>query len=83
MNKKIIKEKIREILHQRLGLDIAGFKDSLKLDNDLGIDSFDALRIIFELEDAFNIKVAPAETKNIRTVKDICNYINSRITDHK
>ncbi|MBI5122864.1 acyl carrier protein, partial [Candidatus Roizmanbacteria bacterium] len=49
------------------------------LKDELGIDSFDSLRVIFEVEDEFNIKVPPDETLNIKTVNDIVNYIGERL----
>lgn len=79
MSASFIKEKIRDILAERLSFDVAEIKESFRLKEDLGIDSFDSLRIIFQVEDEFNITVPRAEVINIKTVKDICSYIKKRV----
>ena len=38
---------------------------------ELGIDSMDAVNIVFALENEFNIHVPDEEMKNIRSVRDI------------
>ncbi len=38
---------------------------------ELGIDSMDAVNIVFSLENEFNVNVPDEEMKNIRSVRDI------------
>lgn len=76
---EIIKEKIAYILFDRLGVETNDIKGGMSLKDDLGIDSFDALRVIFEVEDEFGIKVPPAEVKNVETVDDMVSYIIKRM----
>ncbi len=77
---EMVHEKIVHILFDRLGLETDGIENSMSLKDDLGIDSFDSLRIIFEVEDEFGIKVPPAEVKSIETIGDIVTYIMKRMT---
>ncbi len=83
MNKNIdaemVTEKIVHIIIDRLGVETEGMESNMSLKDDLGIDSFDSLRIIFEVEDEFGIKVPPAEVKNIETIDDIVSYIMKRM----
>lgn len=79
VDKKTIKDMVKKILADRLGLKIDGIKSTALLKDDLGIDSFDALRIIFEVENEFDIKVPPTEAINIKTVNDAVNYIVKRL----
>lgn len=79
IDKDVIENKIREILADRLGLDINVIKNSSLLKDDLGLDSFDSLRIIFEVENAFDITVPPTEVIGIKTVNDTVNYIVKRL----
>ncbi len=80
VKRSFIEEKIKEILSAKLGLDNRDIKSTSLLMNDFGLDSFDALRIIFEVEDVFNIKVPPTEVLDIRTVNDIVSYIQGRLS---
>jgi acyl carrier protein len=42
---------------------------------ELGIDSMDAVNIVFELESAFDIHVADEEMKKIRSIRDIVDGV--------
>lgn len=79
--KNIVEVKVKKILSNRLGLDLNEIKLIFSLRNDLGIDSFDTLRLIFEIEDEFGIAVPEKEILNIHDVKDIVNYISNRVRE--
>lgn len=83
VDKKSIRDKVKAILANRLGLQVKDIKNSSLLKDELGIDSFDSLRIAFEVEDEFDIKVPPKETINIKTVNDIVDYISERLNTTK
>jgi acyl carrier protein len=46
---------------------------------ELGIDSMDAVNIVFALENEFNINVPDEEMKNIRSVRDIVEGIQKLV----
>jgi acyl carrier protein len=46
---------------------------------ELGIDSMDAVNIVFALENEFNINVPDEEMKNIRSVRDIVEAIHKLV----
>lgn len=46
---------------------------------ELGIDSMDAVNIVFALENEFNINVPDEEMKNIRSVRDIVDGVNKLV----
>ena len=46
---------------------------------ELGIDSMDAVNIVFALENEFNINVPDEEMKNIRSVRDIVEGVHKLI----
>ena len=47
------------------------------LKDDLGADSLDAVEIIMDIEDEFNIQIDDSEAENIKTVGDIVKYIEA------
>jgi acyl carrier protein len=49
------------------------------LQTDLQGDSLDALEIIFQLEEEFNIKIDEAEAQKIVTVQDIVTYVTKKV----
>jgi acyl carrier protein len=49
------------------------------LRNDLGADSLDALEILFQLEEEFDIKIPEADARRMAKVQDIVGYVTRRI----
>ena len=44
---------------------------------DLGLDSMDTVQLLFDAEEEFGVTFDGDEVKNLRTVGDIIDYINS------
>lgn len=75
VDRKEIESKIKEILAKELGINIEKITNDKKLIEDLGMDSFGAVEIAFELESKFGISIPNEEIKNIKVVGDIVEYI--------
>jgi len=54
-----------------------------RLIEDLGMDSFTSIELIFELEDRLGIDIPEKETFKLITVGDIINYIVFRLSEKK
>lgn len=50
-----------------------------RLKEDLGIDSFDGLMIVCDLEDEFGISIEPEELKTLKVVQDIVDRLELKI----
>ena len=46
--------------------------------NDLNFDSLDAVELIIELEEKFNIELLDKEAEDVRTIRDIVTLIESK-----
>ncbi len=69
-------EKIKEIIVDKLNIDDDSFINlDTDLMEDLNADSLDAVEIIMDIEDEFDITVDEEDVENIRTISDIINYI--------
>ena len=69
-------EKIKEIIVDKLNIDDDSFIDlDTDLMEDLNADSLDAVEIIMDIEDEFDVTVDEDDVENIRTIADIINYI--------
>ena len=75
MNYLEIEQKIKKILAEQLNLDISKIDLNSHLVDDLGMDSFNSVEIIFELEDNFLIKISDVEIMEAKTVKDIVDCV--------
>jgi len=71
MDRKEIEEKVKEILAKELNIKKENITPEKRLIEDLGMDSFKAIEIIFEIEDSFGKRIKDSEIKDIKTVRDI------------
>lgn len=71
-------DKIKEIIVEQLNIDDGGFINlDTNLQEDLDADSLDAVEIIMNIEEEFDIKVDDDELENIKTIGDIVKYIEN------
>lgn len=77
--KKQIEEKVKQILAVKLGVKKENIQNNSMLVDDLGMDSFNAVELIYELENNFNIDVSDSDFQHIKTVEDINKHIRNRI----
>lgn len=48
--------------------------------NDLQLDSFEILNLLFKLENKYNISIDEMDIYSLVTVNDICSYLAQKIT---
>lgn len=68
-------DEIRALVSKNLGVDEAQVKAESNLVADLGADSLDAVELIMEIEDHFDISINEEDAQNLETVQDIIDYI--------
>ncbi|NLW16458.1 MAG: acyl carrier protein [Firmicutes bacterium] len=68
-------EKVKEIIAEQLGLEVAEVTAEARVTDDLGADSLDMVELVMELEEVFGLKIAEEEMEHISTVQDVVNYI--------
>lgn len=75
------KEKLYKVLSDVLGVDIESINDSTCPDNVESWDSFNALMLISEFEEVFDMKFTIPEVEKVRCVKDITAVLKNRGLD--
>ena len=70
-------EKIKEIVSENLGVDIAQITETSSFKDDLGADSLDLFEMVMALEDEYEIEIPTEDLEKILTVGDVVNYINA------
>ena len=68
-------EKIKEIMVDTLSCDEEKISLDSRLNEDLGIDSLDAVELVMALEEAYDIKIPDDELPNIKTVQNIIDCV--------
>jgi acyl carrier protein len=70
--------KVKEVVAEQLGVEVAELSAETSLKKDLNADSLDLFQIIMSLEEVFDIEIPTEDTENIDTIGDIENYLESR-----
>lgn len=79
MTRKEIEEKVRAFLIDDLEIDEEKISDDAKLKDDMGIDSLDFVDIVVIVEKNFGFKIKPEEMKDVTTLRQFCDYIESKV----
>ena len=79
MTRSEIEEKVRDFLIDDLEIDEEKIVPEGKLKDDLGIDSLDFVDIVVIVEKKFGFKIKPEEMAGISTLKQFCDYIESKV----
>lgn len=78
MDRGEVLEKVREIIADKLGVDVDEVVEEASLTDDLGADSLDLVDLVMVFEEEFDIKIEDEELEKIKTVKDVVDGILSK-----
>ena len=73
----MVEQKVKEILAEQLGVDVNKVTLQTNVATDLGADSLDLVEILMSLEDEFGVSIPDEEIAEIKTVKQIVDFINA------
>lgn len=79
IDRDTVEMQVKQILADQLDLDMAEINETALLTDDLGIDSFSSIEIVYDLEDKFGIEIPEKDLADVKTVDDIVTYIVSRL----
>jgi len=74
-----VEEKVIEIIAQKLNLSKDQIKPEASFVDDLGADSLDLVELVMAMEEAFGMEVPDEDAEKLRTVKDVIEYVKSRV----
>jgi acyl carrier protein len=73
-----VPSRIRNIFHEKLGVEESTLIDNAAFSNDLGLDSLDVLEAFMALEKEFNLKINDEDAEKLTTVGAVIDYISQR-----
>ena len=79
MTRQEIEEKVKAFLIDDLEIDEDKISDDATLKDDMGIDSLDFVDIVVIVEKNFGFKIKPEEMADVKTLKQFCDYIESKV----
>ena len=71
------KERIMNLLADKLGYERCEIKEDQDLVTELGIDSLDMVEIIMGIEEEFGLKIDDKEVEGIKTVEDLIKKVEN------
>ncbi|NLC04835.1 MAG: acyl carrier protein [Tissierellia bacterium] len=77
----MIFEKVRAVIIEQLDVDEdVVITPETSMMKDLDADSLDAVEIMMELEDEFDIEIPDEDAESFKTIGDIVKYVESKIS---
>lgn len=70
-------EKIRKILCDQLDIEEEVVTMDSNISDDFGADSLDIVDLVMSIEEEFDIEIPDEQIENVKTVRDIVQYIES------
>jgi len=81
MDRKEIIEKVNDFLIEELEIDKEKIFPEARLKEDIGIDSLDYIDIVVIVHRVFGFKIQSSELKDVKTLNEFYDYIESKVMD--
>lgn len=72
-----VEQKVKDIIVEQLGVEVAQVTEGAKFVDDLGADSLDTVELVMALEEEFSIEIPDEDAEKIMSVGDAISYINN------
>ena len=72
-------DKIKEIIIDKLGIDVGKISMDAKFIDDLGADSLDTVELIMQFEEEFGIEIPDEEAEGLLSVGQAIDYITNKL----
>ena len=70
--------KVKKIVADHLGIDVAKINDDSSFIDDLGADSLDTVELVMAFEEEFGSEISDSEAEKILTVGDAAKFIENK-----
>ena len=70
-------DKVKEIIANQLSVKAENLKEETNIAEELGADSLDLVEILMSLDDEFGVSIPDEAIPQIKTIKDIVDFIDS------
>lgn len=72
-----ILEKLKDIIHNIMGIDVSSVNCDSRLKEDLQADSLDKISMLMELEETYNVEMDEESALKFVTVGDVVKYLET------
>jgi acyl carrier protein len=71
--------RVKEIIVEQLGVDLAEVVTDASFVNDLGADSLDTVELVMAFEEEFGVEIPDEEAEKIQTVGNAVDYVKTHV----
>jgi acyl carrier protein len=73
-----VEDKVKKIIAEKLGVDLAEIVPEASFVDDLGADSLDLVELIMSMEEEFDTDISDEDAEKIQTVQDAINFVKAQ-----
>ncbi len=75
----MIFEKVKQMISKEFSVDAIKLSRETRLEEDLNIDSLDAVELVMGLEDAFGVTISDEVAQSFKTIGEITDFITEKV----
>ena len=81
ISKEDVTKDLLELLSARINIEDKEITLESSLYEDLGLDSFDGIELVFDIEDKFGIRISDEEIDEFMNAEDIINLVYDKLKE--
>lgn len=78
MGREKIAKIVKDIIVEKLGVNLSEVTEESSFVDDLGADSLDTVELVMDFEEKFSLEIPDEDAEKIRTVKNAVDYIEDK-----
>ena len=71
-------EKMKEMIAEQLGVDVASVEAEARFKEDLDADSLDLVELVMALEEEYGVEIPSEDLEKLLTVQDVIDYLKNK-----
>jgi acyl carrier protein len=79
LSREQIRKTLIEIIETDMGADFGHVQDTMKLRDELGLDSVDIVSVVSQIERRFRIRLTHQELEKLTTVGDVLDLLHAKL----
>ena len=73
-----MQDKIIGLISEATKIEVSKIKEETSFIDELNLDSLDIVELMMKMEDEFGVEIPEEEAENLKTVGDVCKYVESK-----